>query len=39
MAYLIDCSNVARLDTVYQEVELQELECLVQKGYKRADSA
>jgi len=37
MAYLMDCSNAARLDTVYQEEESRRLQCLLQEGYKRAD--
>jgi len=37
MAYLMDCSNAARWDTVYQEDESRSLGSLLQKGYKRAD--
>ena len=37
MAFLMDCYNAARLDTVYQEDESRSLESLLQEGYKRAD--
>jgi hypothetical protein len=37
MAYRMDGSNAARLDTMYQEDESQSLECLLQEGYKCAD--
>ena len=32
------CSKAARMDTVYQEDESQSLECLLQEGYKGADT-